>query len=480
MYSLFWKIFLWFWVATIVMGGAIAWATAQVGRERIPLMIEHEKEEFARNVDRAEGVLRTQGVPGLRAWLNEPDHTIGMRIYVLDPAGNEMLGKAVPPQLMRLLPMFNMGEYPNRVPNPRAESPVPELPGFHVEVPPMRGLIVHPVAVPGEGYFYLVGIFRPPHPLWHLVSIPGLLIAVLISGLVCLGLARHLSAPVRRLRAATQAFAAGDLAVRVAAMPGPAPRDEFGGLYRDFDSMAERLQALVESQQRLLRDVSHELRSPLARLQAALGLARQRTDGRAAEELDRIEREAERLNELIGQVLSLARLAAVPGDGRQEPVDLDPLVQAIARDAEFEAVQRRRHVAVRECAAAVVTGNPELLHSAIENVVRNAVHYTEEGTTVEIALRRDAGQAVIQVRDRGPGIVPAAMSKIFDPFFRANEARDRASGGYGLGLAIAKRAIELHGGGIAADNHPGGGLELTLRLPLAQREAPRDRGDKVA
>jgi len=323
-------------------------------------------------------------------------------------------------------------------------------------------------------------VFRPSHPLWHLVSVPGLLIAVLISGLICLGLARHLSAPVRRLRAATQAFAAGDLAVRVSDLHGKMPRDEVGGLYRDFDSMAERLQALVESQQRLLRDVSHELRSPLARLQAALGLARQRTDGRAAEELDRIERETERLNELIGQVLSLTKLAAVQGNGRYEPVDLPSLIRAIAKDADFEAAPRRRRIAVGECAAGTVRGDPELLHSAIENVVRNAVRYTDDDTAVEISLQHAAvpGQAVVKVRDHGPGIPPDVIPKIFDPFFRANEARDRASGGYGLGLAIANRAIELHGGSIAAGNHPGGGLEVIIRLPLSQDQAgPSPQGD---
>lgn len=468
MYSLFWKIFLWFWVTMVVMGGAIAWTTAQVGRERIPLMIEHEREQFAENVDRAEDVLRRAGVAGLRTWLADGDHGDDMRLFVFDPAGSEMLGNAVPPQLMRLLPMLNMGIYPRELPEAQGRRTPGGSPELEREMSRPRGLIGRPVVVPGEGFYHLVAVFRPPHPLWHLVPIPALALAVLISGLICLGLARHLSAPVRRLRTATQAFAAGDLGVRMSRIPGPRPHDEVGGLYRDFDSMAERLQALVESQQRLLRDVSHELRSPLARVQAALGLARQRTGGRAVEELDRIERETERLNELIGQVLSLTRLAAVPGDGQQEPVDLGPLIRDTVKDAEFEAAPRRRHLVIRECVPAVVMGDPTLLHSAVENVLRNAVRYTEEDTEVEVALQRGGmpEQAVITVRDFGPGIASELLSRVFDPFFRASEARDRASGGFGLGLAIAKRAIELHGGSIVAGNHPGGGLQVTIRLPL--------------
>lgn len=459
MYGLFWRIFLWFWVAMVVMGGAIAWTTAQIGRERIPLMIERDKAQFAESITRAEDVLRAHGINGLKDWLKDPRHVRGMRVFVLDPGGREMLGNVVPPQLKAIAPMLGMQGIPGE--ESRAH----------------RGLIVRPVAVPGEGFYYLVVVFRPPHPVWRLFSIPGLLLALAISALVCLGLARYLSAPVRRLRDATQALAAGNLDVRVGAPLG-ARRDELGGLSRDFDRMAERLQALIESQRRLLRDVSHELRSPLARLQAALGLARQRTAGLATEELDRIERETERLNELIGQVLSLTRLAADTNRALHETVDLATLIGLVAEDAEFEAVQRGCHVLARTSVPATVTGDPELLHSAIENVVRNAVRYTADGTAVEISLGTDAERrhAVITVSDHGPGVGEDVLTEIFEPFFRASEARDRASGGHGLGLAIARRAVELHGGSIAAANAPGGGLIVTIRLPLTDGETARFSG----
>ncbi len=485
MINLFWKIFLIFWVSMIAMGSVIAWTTAQIGRERIPLMIEREKEQFAESVAEAEKVLRTRGVAGFREWLDDTGSERRMNVFLLDPSGREVLGSELPPHLARLIDLLRTRGFIGEA-RPWIFGPPPsfrDLPrgayGRHGPPgggdldedgeagPEHHGLIIRSVAVPSEGYFHLIAVFRPPHPVWHLVSIPGLLAALLISGVVCLGLARYLSAPVRRLRTATQELAGGNLGVRVGGLG--LRGDEMGGLSRDFDRMAARLQALIEAQKDLLRDVSHELRSPLARLQAALGLARRRSEGRAAEELDRIEREAERLNELIGQILSLTRLAVEVGERVREPVDLAALVDSIARDAAFEAEQSRRHVQVAAHDAVTLVGSPELLYSAIENVVRNAVHYTREETAVEISLALDAEgrEAVIVVRDHGPGVGDPYLSRIFEPFFRASESRDRASGGYGLGLAIAKRAVELHGGAIGAENAPDGGLRITIRLPLA-------------
>jgi len=475
-FNLFWKIFLVFWVAMIAMGGAIAWTTAQIGRERIPLMIEREKEQFAESVVQAEDVLRARGSAGLRAWLDDNWNHRRLNLFLIDPAGQDALGSEIPPQLLRVVELLRMrGFTPELQPEAFGAPPFGGPPGAtsgqqrgepQAPVPGYRGLVIRSVAVPGEGFYHLIAIFRPPHPVWALVSLPGLLAALLISGLICVGLAGYLSAPVRRLRAATQALAAGNLGIRVGALG--LRGDEMGGLSRDFDRMAGRLQALLEAQKELLRDVSHELRSPLARLQAALGLARRRAEGRAAEELDRIEREAERLNELIGQILSLTRLAAEDDARMREQVDLAVLVGGIARDAAFEAEQSRRRVEVAASTPVTLVGNPELLHSAIENVVRNAVHYTQEDTAVEIALTKEegGGQAVITVRDHGTGVAAEHLQRIFEPFFRASESRDRASGGYGLGLAIARRAIELHGGTIGAVNAPAGGLRVVIRLPL--------------
>jgi signal transduction histidine kinase len=290
----------------------------------------------------------------------------------------------------------------------------------------------------------------------------------LTTGIVCYLLARYFSSPVVKLRAAAQQLAAGDLSARVGAVNGRR-RDELADLGRDFDVMAERIQSLMASQQRLLHDISHELRSPLARLKIALELARQSDGQEAAWALDRIEREADRLNDLIGQLLRLARLSqAAPGEGK-DSVDLKGLVDDIVFDADFEASNSNRSVKVIESQDCVIAGDEQLLRSAIENVVRNAVSYTAEATAVEVSLRcqgDEGGQAVISVLDKGAGIPQAALAEIFRPFYRVGDARDRQSGGIGLGLSISHRAVQAHGGTVKASNARSGGLLVEIFLPL--------------
>jgi signal transduction histidine kinase len=241
----------------------------------------------------------------------------------------------------------------------------------------------------------------------------------------------------------------------------------------DFDVMAGRVETLVSAQARLLRDISHELRSPLARLSVALDLARKRAGAAAAGDLDRIEREAKRLNEMIGQLLALSRWECDGDRVRLEKVDLAALVREVASDADFEAQGKNCSVVVRECDECETRGTPGLLRSAVENVVRNAVRYTPEGTAVEISLRcrgaggdKDNGQAVIAVRDRGAGVPEEALTDIFRPFYRVDDSRARETGGAGLGLSITERALRLHGGSVEAANLPGGGFVVELRLPL--------------
>ncbi len=309
-------------------------------------------------------------------------------------------------------------------------------------------------------------IFGGPHdpPVWTL------LIGVLTSGLVCYLLAWYVAAPVVRLRQATQKLAAGDLSAR-AGVPGKR-RDEIAGLIRDFDTMAGRIEGLLKSQSRLMNDISHELRSPLARLNVALGLARQRSGPESTEMLERIELEAERLNEMIGRLLTLARLEDLGAGPSSSDVCLNEVVQAVGVDAEFEAQARNCRV---KCALPEqelkVRGEAALLHSAIENVVRNAVRYTREGSQVEVVLERsDRGglpEAVVKVSDDGPGVPPESLGKLFQPFYRLDDARGRQTGGVGLGLSITERAVRVHGGSATAANRPEGGLVVEIRLPLA-------------
>jgi two-component system sensor histidine kinase CpxA len=348
-----------------------------------------------------------------------------------------------------------------------------------------------------DGHRYTLVTELPPeqHTLFGPHGVPGLgiLIAIISSGLVCSILARYLTSPIVRLRAATQKLASGDLTAR-AGVPGSRRHDEMAELMRDFDRMAERLENLVNAQSRLLTDISHELRSPLARLNVALELARQRSGVDARSALDRIDRETNRLNELIQRLLTIARLEAGNESIEKSPVHLEQIIQEIAKDAAFEAQSRRCQVEATIVDDCVVMGSPSLLHSAIENVVRNAIRYTEEGTSVEVRLEQGVGlpntglqsvspqkvelqnhdlghpEAVVRVTDSGPGVPEDALDKLFRPFYRIDDARGRQTGGVGLGLAITDRAVRLHGGTIRVSNRPQGGLMVEIRLPLSSAE----------
>lgn len=290
-----------------------------------------------------------------------------------------------------------------------------------------------------------------------------LLVIFLVAGIVSFLLARYLTRPLRSLRHASQRVAAGDLSVRVTPELRSADA-EIAALGRDFDRMAERVEELVVAQQRLLTDVSHELNSPLARLRVALELARQKAGGAAEAPLDRIEREAERLSVLIGEILTLTRLEQGEPPPR-EPVELGALIEEIVRDADFEAGSDGRRVVLEGSASITLLGDEELLRRAIENVVRNAVRFAPEGTEVTLRVEEDEERVTIRVRDRGPGVPDEALRSIFVPLYRVERDRDRKTGGAGLGLAIAERAVKLHGGTIEAENAEDGGLLVTLRLP---------------
>ncbi|WP_437604999.1 ATP-binding protein [Sorangium sp. So ce834] len=292
-----------------------------------------------------------------------------------------------------------------------------------------------------------------------------LLAIVVVTGLVAVFLARYLSRPIHILRGATQRMAAGDLSVRVARRLAGADGETLA-LGRDMDRMAERIEELLETQRRLLRDVSHELRSPLARLNISLELVRRRSPPDVEPAFDRIERETERLNGMIGELLTLSRLESARGMERPERFDLTALVEQLVDDAALEAEQQGCSVELGARDACSLDGNEELLRRAIENVVRNAVRFTEAGTTVRIDLSCSGGVAEVRVRDRGPGVPEAALGDIFKPFYRVDDHRARGAGGTGIGLAITQRAVLLHGGEVEARNAEGGGLEVALRLPV--------------
>ena len=453
MKSLFLKIFLSFWVAQALFL-VIALLVMLAFRPQ-----RNATWEALRTTALTEAINAYEqgGTKQAHEYLENLQMTQHVRAYVFDEQGSEISGRSSTGWAERVA----------------AGRPLPQHTGMLF---PRPQILTESRASSDGQHLYTIAMELPPGPRVFLgppwrVPVPGLIIAVLSSGLVCYFLAWYMTKPVTRLRAATQQLAAGDLTAR-AGDPKSKRRDEIAGLVRDFDTMAARLETLVKAQSRLLNDISHELRSPLARLNVALGLARQRSGPETETMLERIELEAGRLNELIGRLLTLARLE----DGQQRvaaaPVLLDEIVLNVAEDAEFEAQARRCHVRTEIPAGSwAVRGDASLLHSAIENVVRNAIRYTREGTAVEIHLEKTensvgGAEAVVRVTDCGSGVPADALEKLFQPFYRLDDARGRQTGGVGLGLAITERAVRFHGGRVAAVNRAEGGLMVEIHLPL--------------
>jgi len=329
-----------------------------------------------------------------------------------------------------------------------------------------RSLGAAPVIFPDGRRFVLVLQWErtaPPNLFYGswlgLLRLGGLLLTAVI---VCYVLALYLTSPIRKIRQATHELADGDLQTRVATRIGRR-RDELADLARDFDLMAERIESLLVSQKRLTQDVSHELRSPLARMNVALEIAKQKSTPETAPMLERIEKESAQLNEMISRILILAKLEGGSDDVEHERVDLTSLLEEVVDDAQFEAKAKGKSVKFEQADACKLMGSDNLLRSAFENVLRNAVRYTPEGTSVEVSLKTVADKAIVTVTDHGGGVPEDELTNLFRPFYRIGEARERRTGGIGLGLAIADRAIQAHKGTITARNSNGGlAIEITL------------------
>ncbi len=451
MKSLFLRIFLSFWIAQALIIVLVVLIT-------LALRPRTSTWEALRTTALNDAVAAYEqgGSAQLRQNLEDLDHTQHVRAYLFNEEGTELSHRTPPDWAIRVA----------------AGGPRMPRDGFLIPAPPVQ----RDSRSSSDGrHRYTLVMGMPPGPRVfigpHGMPVRWLIIAVVCSGLVCYLLSWYMTKPIVRLRAAARRLATGDLSARTGAPAASRRRDEVSGLMRDFDTMAERLETLMKAQSRLLNDISHELRSPLARLNVALGLARQRSGSESTDMLERIELEASRLNELIGRILTLARLEDGEQKVPQTPVPLDELIQNVAEDAEFEAQARHCHV---ETAIPngdwQVCGNASLLHSAIENVVRNAIRYTQEGTSVKVELsceQNSAGsEAVLKVSDSGPGVPQDSLSKLFEPFYRLDDARGRSTGGVGLGLAITERAVRFHGGKVSAHNRAEGGLRIEIRLPL--------------
>jgi len=466
--SLFLKIFVWFGAAMLTMIVSTFLVLELVRPEPFQPHVHNTPNLLtAGYAQAAADFYERDGQSGLAAYLEELERKTEMRAVLFGAGLKELSGRQMPAGAMELAQNVSQTH--------GSES-------FRDSFPQ---LIAQPVKTARGGeYVWVAEMASRPHLLGysHIMHMAAMF---LIGATFCYGLAKYLTAPVTKLRKATNELASGNLGARVGPSLGRR-RDELASLGSDFDRMAEQIEALLKAQRRLLGDISHELRSPLSRLNVALELARQRSGSEAMSALARIQHEAENLNEMIGQLLALTRLETGDQEISKKSFDLGRLVLDIAEDADFEARSLRRSVRVDASQKCMILGSEELLRPAIENVVRNAVQHTAEKTEVEIKLQtrkasanghagatiraHNDGKALaeITVRDHGAGVPENALSKIFRPFYRVDDARDRQSGGTGLGLAITERAVRLHGGNVTAINAPDGGLSITISLPRAQ------------
>jgi two-component system sensor histidine kinase CpxA len=445
MRSLFAKTLLWFLATTAVAIAGIIITTAATfssteGRGPLGMLLSVQTEQAKRAYE-------TGGREALAAALAKFQQITQFRVLFTDSKGTDLLTGKAHPELVGL-------------PKPRSRW---RLPYPFSGRPPIIGR----QDSTRQYRLFLIDqrrnwtfFFLQPQHLW----IIGLVV------LLCYGFAYHLTSPVRRLRSVVDCFGRGDFSARA-----PANRkDELGELARSFNQMAGRIQTLLAAERRLLLDISHELRSPLARLGVAVELARSGEDREHM--LDRIQKEADRLNELVGELLQVTRVESDPSVQKRESVHLDELLADLVYDSLLEAKTKDCTLLLKAPASAVVSGDEELIRRALENVIRNAIRYAPRGTAVDIQLAKFHDSALVSVRDYGTGVPEEALTRIFDPFYRVDSDRNRASGGLGLGLAIARRAVQLHKGKLAAQNaHPG--LLVTVEFPVgpADGNAPQSQ-----
>ena len=286
-------------------------------------------------------------------------------------------------------------------------------------------------------------------------------LALIVISLVSYFLASVLTHRIRHLRSTVQVIADGNLNARVS-LKGS---DEVSALANDFNRMAERISDMLTSQQQLVSDVSHELRSPLARLRIALELAERADDPTAS--LQRIEKEADELESLVTGLLSLARIESGQSQLEKQSLSLCELLKKVVEDANYEGQAMQRTVLLNHRAAVTVFADPVMLKSAIENVIRNALRYTPHNGEIIVNAHKAHDLVTITIDDQGDGVPPQNLDKLFEPFARVAKARDRISGGYGLGLAITGKVIQAYAGQVTAENSEEGGLRITLTLPVS-------------
>ena len=435
---LFWRCFLATW-ATLIIAGALTIAGVEFHRRTAihgQTLQDGPKARF--ELDMAESVLRHAGPQALAALLHETQNAM----LVIGPDGKDIRGKTLAPAHAALATQLAAS---TAIPPQARRIDAPS--GRHILFVPLETPRGHPSpGLPPGG----------PPSAWTPLAF-ALLASLSLSAL----LGWYLARPVKRLREAFAAMGEGRLDTRVGHLRRRG--DEFDDLGREFDRMAAHLQSLILAQRRMLHDVSHELRSPLIRMQVAMGIVRQDPQ-KLATSLERMEREILRLDGLIDEILTLSRLDSGVDRENWEPVDLGELVEEIVHDVRFETGKNASEIRLTERAHVVARGNRHLLARALENVIRNAIRYSPVDAVLDVDVDIRGESALIQVRDQGPGIPEVELARIFEAFHRVADASGH--GGFGLGLAIARGAVRLHGGSIRAKNLDPSGLCVEILLPL--------------
>jgi two-component system, OmpR family, sensor histidine kinase CpxA len=448
---LFWKIFLPFWVAQALLMGVLYVRLQHRLHAENPWWVQPDRRLVPSLADLAVQRYEKSGQPALREILDQSSMPRRVNYWLLDGNSRELSGRPLPSEIV---------DFAQRA-----------LRHEGISRPDEAVVLVSPVTT-ARGSYLLIGEFIPP-PLGE--RVPGDIIWVLklgtiISALMCLVIAHYLSKPIERLRNATNELARGNLDIRVGATIGRR-RDEIADLVRDFDSMAGELRNQIQSERNLLSGVSHELRSPIARMRLALALARSSDQPEREEMLDRIEQDTIQLDSMLERILTVARLENGQYKPKMESLSLNEVVEEVLDDARFEATATDATISYSDDAIVSLNGDPGLLRSAIENVVRNALFYSGQAGRIEVRLRVDNGQAVLSVRDNGPGVPEEALPLLFKPFYRVDGSRVTSTGGMGLGLAIVRNALSAHGGTVTARNVAPHGLEVELKLSVASASA---------
>jgi two-component system sensor histidine kinase CpxA len=441
MRGLFFRIFLMVLVAVLTAFG--------VGFLSAGLVLPLPHETIGTYEGTLTAALATGDLAGARRLVAELSTRTAIRATLLDPEGHSVAGGPLPDDLLALA----------RSAQQQGGRILSDSAGIMRQAAPIAG---------SAGVYTLVtehdrGLMRLRRAVFDSLQVVCFLVALGVASFL---LARYIARPVLQLRSVVRSFAGGALETRIGTSFGTR-RDELAELGRDFDAMAERIATLLLNQRRLLQDISHELRSPLTRQAVALEQARRSANAEAAEALDRASREAARMEELIGELLTLTRLEAGVPIETNAAFDLDELIASVVADVGFEGGGSVCTIQVDAAPAVQLSGVRELIRRALENVLRNAIRYSPPGACVKVIVRQEAGWVVVQVRDHGPGVPQSELANIFQPFYRVSAGRERATGGTGLGLAIADRAVRSHGGAIVAANAPEGGLVVEIRLPQA-------------